>query len=100
MPQETETTKFQPKNAHTELIERARSLVPQLPQRVKEMDQLKQLPAATIKDLQDAGLFRLTSPRIYGGYQVDMQTFLDVAAEIGRGDASTAWVLALTTISN
>lgn len=100
MQQEPETTKSQHKNTPTELTERARYLVPQLRQRVKEIDQLKQLPATTIKDLQDAGLFRLTTPRIYGGHQVNMQTYLDIVAEIGRGDASTAWILSLTNISN
>jgi alkylation response protein AidB-like acyl-CoA dehydrogenase len=99
MQQETEATNFQSEATHAELVECARTLVPQLRQRVKEMDQLRQLPAATIKDLQDAGLFQLTTPRIYGGHQVDMRTFLDIAAEIGRGDASTAWVLSLTNIS-
>jgi 3-hydroxy-9,10-secoandrosta-1,3,5(10)-triene-9,17-dione monooxygenase len=88
------------KNAHSELVGRSSALVPQLRKGVQEMDQLKQLPAATIKDLQDAGLFQLTIPRIYGGYQVDMQTYLDIVAEIGRGDASTAWIVSLTNISN
>src|SRR5438045_8617579 len=55
------------------------------------MDQLGYLPEASVQELQDAGLFQLTIPRIYGGHQVDVRTFLDVIAEIGRGDASTAW---------
>src|SRR5260370_33160971 len=89
----TQVTHFQRQASHDDLVERARLLVPHLRQRVKEMDQLGYLPEATVQELQDAGLFQLTTPRIYGGHQVDVRTFLDVIAEIGRGDASTAWTV-------
>src|SRR5260370_16662181 len=82
--------------SHDDLVVRARQLIPHLRQRVKEMDQLGYLPEATVQELQDAELFQLTIPRIYGGHQVDVRTFLDVIAEIGRGDASTAWTVALS----
>ena len=78
-----------------DLVARARRLVPRLRQRAKEMDQLGYLPRATVKELLDAELFQLTIPRIYGGHQVDMRTYLEVVAEIGRGDTSTAWTVAL-----
>jgi 3-hydroxy-9,10-secoandrosta-1,3,5(10)-triene-9,17-dione monooxygenase len=86
--------------SHDDLVGRARQLVPQLRQRLKEMDQLGRLPEATVKELQDAGLFQLTVPRIYGGLQVDMRTYMDVVAEIGRGDTSTAWVAAIINGAN
>jgi len=85
---------------HDDLVERARKLVPQLRQRVKEMDQLEYLPASTVKDLSESELFQLTVPHLYGGHQVDMRTYLDVVAEIGRGDASTAWTLSLINVCN
>src|SRR5947209_10155277 len=86
-----QVTHFQSQASHDVLVERARQLVPHLRQRVKEMDQLGSLPEATVQELQDAELFQLTIPRIYGGHQVDMRTYMDVVAEIGRGDTSTAW---------
>ena len=85
-----QVTPFQRQASHDDLVERARQLVPHLRQRVKEMDQLGYLPEATVQELQDAGLFQLSIPRIYGGRQVDMRTYMDVVAEIGRGDASTS----------
>src|SRR6266702_3298112 len=85
-----QVTHFQRQASHDDLVERARQLVPHLRQRVKEMDQLGYLPEATVQELQDAELFQLTIPRIYGGHQVDMRTYMDVVAEIGRGDTSTA----------
>jgi 3-hydroxy-9,10-secoandrosta-1,3,5(10)-triene-9,17-dione monooxygenase len=83
-----------------DLVARARQLVPQLRQRMKEMDQLGRLPEETVKELVDAELFQLTVPRIYGGRQVDMRTYMDVVTEIGRGDTSTAWVAAIVNGSN
>ena len=96
----TQVTPFQSQASHDDLVERARQLAPRLRQRMKEMDQLGRLPEATVQELQEAGLFRLTTPRIYGGRQVDMRTYMDVVAEIGRGDTSTAWVVSLINGAN
>ncbi len=96
----TQVVHFQRQASHNDLVERARLLVPHLRQRMKEMDQLGYLPEATIQELQDAELFQLTIPRIYGGRQVDMRTYMDVVAEIGRGDASTAWTVAIINGAN
>src|SRR6266487_3534415 len=95
-----QVTHFQRQASHDDLVERARQLVPHLRQRVKEMDQLGYLPEATVQELQDAELFQLTIPRIYGGQQVDIRTYMDVVAEIGRGDASTAWTVAIINGAN
>src|SRR5260370_14397053 len=95
-----QVTHFQRQASHDDLVERARQLVPHLRQRVKEMDQLGYLPEATVQELQDAELFQLTIPRIYGGHQVDVRTFLDVIAEIGRGDSSTAWTVGIINGAN
>jgi 3-hydroxy-9,10-secoandrosta-1,3,5(10)-triene-9,17-dione monooxygenase len=95
-----QVTPFQSQASHDDLVERARQLVPHLRQRMKEMDQLGRLPEETVQELQDAGLFQLSTPRIYGGHQVDMRTYMDVVAEIGRGDTSTAWVVSLINGAN
>jgi alkylation response protein AidB-like acyl-CoA dehydrogenase len=95
-----QVTPFQRQVSHDELVERARQLGPHLRKRVKEMDQLGYLPEATVQELQEAELFQLTIPRIYGGHQVDMRTYMDVVAEIGRGDTSTAWIVSLISGAN
>ncbi|MBV9229785.1 MAG: acyl-CoA dehydrogenase family protein [Chloroflexi bacterium] len=96
----TQVTPFQSQASHDDLVERARQLVPHLRQRVQEMDKLGYLPEETVQELQEAGLFQLTVPRIYGGHQVDMRTYMDVVSEIGRGDTSTAWVVSLISGAN
>jgi len=75
-----------------ELIGRARDLVPVLRERAAEAEALRRLPDATNRAFQEAGLYRLYLPRRYGGYEADYQLQIDVAAELGRGCGSSAWV--------
>jgi alkylation response protein AidB-like acyl-CoA dehydrogenase len=42
--------------------------------------------------MADAGLFRLALPRTLGGFEMDLPSYIQVIEEIGRADASTAWV--------
>lgn len=78
----------------------ARSLVQILKERSKETAALGRLPEQTLADLDAGGLLSMTTPRRYGGGQVSIRTFLDVVAELGRADASVAWVTALTNVTN
>jgi alkylation response protein AidB-like acyl-CoA dehydrogenase len=82
------------------LVARASGLIPALRARAKETDALCRLPDATVKDLNDARLMELLTPRRYGGLQTDIATYKAVCAEIGRGCGSAAWVVALTNICN
>jgi 3-hydroxy-9,10-secoandrosta-1,3,5(10)-triene-9,17-dione monooxygenase len=78
--------------AREELIHRARALVPRLRERAVEAERLRRLPESTARELLDAGLYRIYLPRRYGGYELDFQLQVDIAAELGRGCGSTAWV--------
>lgn len=75
-----------------ELIERARRLVPALRERAPHAEELRRLPDTTQQDLIHSGLYRIYLPRAYGGYELDYQLQVDIAAELGRGCGSTAWV--------
>ncbi|HEX5689511.1 MAG TPA: acyl-CoA dehydrogenase family protein, partial [Roseiflexaceae bacterium] len=96
----TQVEQARPIVSRDELVERARQLVPNLRKRQREMDQIGRLPDATVQELADAELFQLTTPRIYGGLQVDVRTYMDVVAELGRGDTSTAWTVMIVNGSN
>jgi len=63
--------------------------------RSAETDALARLPDATIADLEKARLFDMLVPKMYGGLQCSLRTFMDVVVELGRGDGSAAWTLAL-----
>lgn len=78
-----------------DLVAAATSLVPTLHSRSSETDALAKLPDATIDDLENARLFDMAVPRMYGGQQTSLRTLMDTIVEIGRGDGSVAWTLAI-----
>jgi 3-hydroxy-9,10-secoandrosta-1,3,5(10)-triene-9,17-dione monooxygenase len=75
-----------------ELLARARALVPGLRERVGECEEQRRIPEASIRELKQAGLFRVLQPRKFGGYELDFSTYVKISIELGRGCASTAWV--------
>ena len=81
-----------PNLTRDDLIARARDMIPALRERAAEAETLRRLPDATNAAFHAAGLYRLYQPRRYGGYEMDFQLQIDVAAEIGRGCGSSAWV--------
>ncbi|MEU4778757.1 acyl-CoA dehydrogenase family protein [Micromonospora sp. NPDC023633] len=82
-----------------ELVRRASELVPLLREKAVWMDENRQLHADVIEAITDAGLLKMRVPVRYGGYESDMGTVVDVLAELGRGDGSTAWTVAVWSIS-
>ncbi len=81
-----------------QLVERARALVPTLRERASKTDQLRRLPDETIKDLIDAGFFKILQPARYGGYEMDPQALFNVQMTLAEGCASTAWVYGVVAV--
>ncbi len=75
-----------------QLVRRASELVPVLRKNAVWAEENRRIHEESIEALADAGVFKLRTPVRYGGYEVDTRTLVDVAAELGRGDGSTAWV--------
>lgn len=80
-----------------ELMRRARAMLPTLRERATHAEELRRLPDETVSDLLASGLCRIGVPRRYGGLNVDYGLMLDVAAELGRACAATAWCYGLWT---
>ena len=74
------------------LVERARAMIPALKARSEAATQAKSLPAETIREMQEAGFFRVLQPKRYGGYEHDPQVFFDIQTTLAEGCMSTAWV--------
>jgi 3-hydroxy-9,10-secoandrosta-1,3,5(10)-triene-9,17-dione monooxygenase len=81
--------------AKFDVVSAAADLVAALRKRTRETDQLSKLPEETISDLEKARLFEMVVPKMYGGLQSPLETYLDALIEIGRGDGSVAWTLDL-----
>jgi 3-hydroxy-9,10-secoandrosta-1,3,5(10)-triene-9,17-dione monooxygenase len=76
------------------LLARAERLVPTLRERSRRTEELRRLPDETIADLHASGLFRILQPQRVGGSELPFRAIVELVAVIGRGCASTAWVLA------
>ena len=75
-----------------ELIARARRLVPALRERAERADREGKVPDETIREMQEAGLFRALQPKQWDGYEVDPRTFFEIQMTLAEGCMSTAWI--------
>ena len=73
-------------------LETAQKLAPLIRSSAPETDALRELPRPLFEAMADAGLFRLALPRTLGGFEMDLPSYIQVIEELGRADASTAWV--------
>ena len=74
------------------LVDRVRALVPMLRDRAPGAERARRVPAESFDALSEAGVFKMTAPKRFGGYEADFQTQCDVLAEVARGCPSTSWV--------
>lgn len=77
-----------------------RALLPGIAARAPETDRTGNVPLETIRELEDAGLFGVLTPRAYGGSALGWETFFSVVNEIGTVCGSTAWVFGVLTGHN
>lgn len=82
-----------------ELLERARALQPVLRANAAETEANRGLTPEVAKALRDAGMFRLTTPARFGGYELGIAEVMAVVREVGKGCASTGWTLSIDTAS-
>lgn len=83
-----------------DLVARAKALRSLLQKNAAITEEERRVPEENIQAIADAGLFRLTIPRRYGGYEVPIRTKLEVSAALAEGCGSTAWVVTLINVCN
>jgi 3-hydroxy-9,10-secoandrosta-1,3,5(10)-triene-9,17-dione monooxygenase len=76
----------------TTLVEIARQLGPALRERARSTELDRNVPVATIKNLQEAGLFRALQPKHYGGFELPPTAFYEATMELAAACGSTGWV--------
>ena len=74
------------------LVGRARAMLPSLRSRSEAATRERRIPAETIREMQDAGFFRVLQPKRWGGYEMDPQVFFDIQMTLAEGCMSTAWL--------
>ncbi|MER5787869.1 acyl-CoA dehydrogenase family protein [Streptomyces sp. NPDC001980] len=80
-----------------ELSATAAKLVPILAGQAQESEQLRRVSDDTARALREGGMFRLGTPRVFGGFGAGVRTSMEVTAELARGDASAAWIAMIYT---
>lgn len=76
------------------LIDKARSLLPMLKEQAAEAEKLRRILPATFERLRESGLFRISQPRRWGGYELPPQVQFAVISTLAQACPSTAWVVA------
>lgn len=77
----------------TSPLEAARRLAPLIRENAEGIEAARELPRPLFEALADAGLFQMALPRSIGGLEIDLPAYLLVMEELGKADASTAWVV-------
>ena len=75
-----------------ELVGAARDMVPLLRARAGQAEGERRMSDDTHRAFMDAGFYRIFQPRRFGGLEMDYPLIVDIAAELGRGCGSSAWV--------
>lgn len=82
------------------LLARTEALVPRLAERALEAERKGMVPVETIKEMEEAGLFRVLQPKRWGGYEMDPRVFYSVQMILARGCMSTAWIYGVIGVHN
>jgi alkylation response protein AidB-like acyl-CoA dehydrogenase len=70
------------------------SLIAQIADRRDEIDRLSHVPRDLVQDMKAVGIFRASTPRVFGGDALSPAAFLPVVEAIATADGSAAWVAA------
>lgn len=85
----------EPDLTHEEIIARAAALREHLRDEQEATEQRTYYSAQTHELFKQAGLYRILQPRMFGGYEFDIETFYRVVMELTRGCPSTGWCFCL-----
>ena len=92
----TDATHSQPDCA--ELKARAQIIADVARERAKDTEANRRVSADLIGMMRDADLLRIMQPRMFGGYELGYDIFVDLVSIIASGDGSTGWVYSLGAV--
>ena len=74
------------------LVERVRAVAPLVASRSFEAETLRRPVDEVIDALKATGVFRSFVPARYGGYEIDLSTYVDIGLAVSRADPSMGWI--------
>ena len=78
-----------------ELIEKAASFVPRLRAEQDEADARGHYSKELHQEFLKAGFYRITQPKLFGGFEMELTTYYRVMLEICRGHPGAGWCFGL-----
>jgi 3-hydroxy-9,10-secoandrosta-1,3,5(10)-triene-9,17-dione monooxygenase len=75
-----------------EALVRARALLPRIAARAERADAERRIPAETMSELIESGLFGIVTPKMFGGSELGFADLVRVTAELASACGSTGWV--------
>ena len=74
------------------VLDGVRDLLPTFRERADEAERLRVVPEASVKELEEAGFFRLLQPRRFDGLEADPVDFYTAVRDIASACGSTGWI--------
>lgn len=84
----------------SELVARAKAMIPVLREREAACRAAGQVSAETIAAFTEAGFFRVLQPRQYGGYELSPAVYVEISRQLAQGCMSSAWVYGVVAVHN
>lgn len=83
-----------------QLLNNATELVPYLQSFGTVIDEERHIPDEVIQKISDAGLFKLGTPKEYGGHEVSIRAMVEIISEVAKGNGSVGWVVQIINGNN
>ncbi len=74
------------------VVDGVRDLLPAFRERADETERLRQVPDASVKELEETGFFRILQPKRFDGLEGDPVDFFTAVSLIGSACGSTGWI--------
>jgi alkylation response protein AidB-like acyl-CoA dehydrogenase len=81
-----------------DIVDAALALRPLLEKNAAEAENIRRLPEENVHALQQAGLWKVQTPRRFGGLEAPLATKIEATAALAMGCPSTAWVFFILNI--
>ena len=74
------------------VLDAIRDLLPGFRERAEEAERARQVPEASVKELEQTGFFRMLQPARFDGLEADPVDFFTAVRLIASADGSTGWI--------
>ena len=87
-----------PRPSIGDLVARATEIRTFVREQAEQTEANRRVSAEAIERMHDAGLFRIMTPAIYGGYEYGFEALVPVVAQVAAGCGSSGWVFSLGVV--